>query len=230
MTKRIVVQGEFHTSPSDARELIADNPDAEVLFIEGRSDTIDITDRTVGYAFFLLGYLQIRLLYTTVSWLQQKRGTEFDIESEANDAGLDSYCDIDLELDECYHESAGGARKLAFGVSLCTLIAGALFPVWNGFISTPLPTSTGLILFAVAPFLYFYAVIAVILHQENVRDTAMAKSVVQHTRDGQYDSVLLLVGDSHVSGIESYLNGAGWDVTAHRSQHRLMRLNRWIFE
>jgi len=230
MTNRIVVQGEFHTSPSDARELIADNPDAEVLFIEGRSNTIDITDRTVGYAFFLLGYLQIRLLYATVSWLQQKRGTEFDIESEAHDAGLDSYSDIDLELDECYHESVGSPRKLAFGVSLCILIAGALFPVWNGFISTPLPTSIGLILFAVTPFLYFYAVIAVILRRENVRDTVIAKSVVQHTRDGQYDSVLLLVGDSHVPGIGSYLNDVGWNVTAHRSQHRLMRLSRWIFE
>jgi len=230
MTKRIVVQGEFHTSPSDARELIADNSDAEVLLIEGRSDTIDISDRTVGYTFFLLGYLQIRLLYTTISWLQQKRGTEFDIESEAHDAGLDSYSDIDLELDECYHKSAGVARKLGFGVSLGVLIAGALFPVWNSFILASLPTSTGLILFVVAPFLYFYAVIAIILHQENVRDTAMAKSVVQHAPDGQYDSVLLLVGDSHVPGIESYLEDVGWDVTAHRSQHRLMRLNRWIFE
>jgi hypothetical protein len=230
MTKRIVVQGEFHTSPSDARELIADNPDAEVLLIEGRSDTIDISDRTVGYTFFLLGYLQIRLLYTTVSWLRQKRGTEFDIESEAHDAGLDSYSDIDLELDECYHKSAGVTRKFAFGVSLAILVAGALFPVWDGFIPVFSPTSMGLILFAVAPFVYFYAVIAVILAQENVRDTTMAKSVVQHTRDAQYDSVLLLVGDSHVPGIESYLEDVGWDVTAHRSQHKFLRLNRWIFE
>lgn len=230
MAKRIVVQGEFHTSPSDARELIANNSEAEILYIEDRSDTIDISDRSVGYTFFLLGYLQIRLLYTTVSWLQQKRGTEFDIESEAHDAGINSYSNIDLELEECYHKSAGIARKLAFGVSLGILITGALFPVWNSSVLTSLPTSTGLILFAVAPFLYFYAIIAVILPQKNVRDTAMAKSVVQHARDARYDSVLLLVGDSHVPGIESYLDDVGWDVTAHRSQHRLMRLNRWIFE
>jgi len=239
MTKQAVVQGEYHTNPDDAKRLLRNAEDAEILYVEGRSDTIQLESKTFRYAFFLIGYFLLELLYASNSLVEKSRGKGFDIREEAEKMGLDTNSEIDLELHEIFDKSEGALRFASFVVSVLTFLLGVFLTllnqqtVWLLFVYDGLEIAItygfiGMIICISSPFVYLSSIIILILPLENIRDKKLASSVTEHATQNGFDNVAVLIGDSHVPGVKEELENNDWLVTTHRSQALSSRLWRTV--
>lgn len=113
MGKHAVVRGEVHISDTDRQALFdRDLSNYEAVYMEGRSDTIQLHKNTSRYFLFLLGYFTLDLGYSLVRPLQSKFGSdEYNVKKVARSKGLDFDGEIDLEIHQIY-DSYGDTYKM----------------------------------------------------------------------------------------------------------------------
>ena len=231
MTRKAIVQGEMHASPSDGKNLLRrDTSTANALFIEGRSATILLDSYTHGYILFLLGYLTLELIYLTSDWLREfVPGGGWDVREEAECRGLAIEDEIDAELHEIWTLAEGKIRWILYFLAV-TAVAFALL---NPFIGSPalgvIPVGlTSVIIACLAPLGYSAGIVILALAREGIRDDIMSKSILETADEEGYEDILVLCGQAHAEGIEQELENAGWDVERIDSTHPLSTAGSWI--
>lgn len=231
MTRKAVVQGEFHASPRDAKNLLdRDTSTADALFIEGRSATIQLDSYTHGYVLFLIGYLTLELIYLTSRWLYSLvPGGEWDVREEATNRGLVIEDEIDAELHEVWSLAEGKTRRRLYYLA----VAAIAYAVLNPFIASPsfgiIPVGfTSVIIACLVPLGFSAGVVILSLAREGIRDGIMSESIIETTAAEDYEKILILCGQAHAEGIEEKLEDEGWDVERHDSTHPLTTAGSWI--
>jgi len=230
VTRKAVVQGEFHASPRDARNLLnRDTSTADVLFVEGRSASIKLDSYTHGYVLFILGYLTLELVYLTSGWLRGLvPGGGWDVKEEATKRGLVIEDEIDAELHEIWSLAEGKTRSRLYTVSIMAFS----FALLNPFIGSPIfgiPVGfTSVIIACLVPLGFSAGVVILSLGRDGVRDDIMAESILETADEEGYEEILVLCGQAHAEGIEMELKEAGWDVECNDSTHPLTTAGRWI--
>lgn len=226
MTPRAFIQGENHASQSDARRLYEHcTAETDALFVEGRSNTIQLEHHTMGYIIFLIGYLTLEILYRAIELLGNylpNRG-EWSIKTAARGDGLAVNDEIDAELHEIW-ASLADWESLLLRVGAFAFI---LLAVMHGINESPSILVPERLLPALmvtgTPFLYTCATVFA-LGDSGVRDEVMAQAIIEQSTEQNYDEVLVLCGDKHVTGIKQHLESEGWDVEDKRSSYRLLGL------
>ncbi|MFC6865011.1 hypothetical protein ACFQGE_16295 [Halomicroarcula sp. GCM10025817] len=232
MTKKAIVQGEIHIAQKDSRNLFdRKTEETEVLFVEGRSQTIQLDHSSVGYVLFLIGYLTLELLYQTFNLLDELLPSRnlWDIQDEAERQGLDVHSEIDAELHEMWAWIEGTGEKMLYIVAVI-FVSYAI-----GLVIIDLPTFLipnklmPAIVIAGTPFVYS-ACAVFLIGDDSKRDEIMSRSIVEYSRQEGYSEVLVLCGDKHAAGISDRLEDRGWKVDMERSSHPLARFTRFVTE
>jgi hypothetical protein len=230
MEKSSTVQGENHTNPRDAKRLLDDADQAEALYIEGRSNEDVISYWPPLYVLFLMGALFTLRFYRIISELREHTSTNYSVGQEANRQGLEVYSEIDLTYPELHKKTPLLARYGSFLMTVLVFIVG--LALLSGQIGDPFPLIPkevfGVLLLVATPFVYLAIIIEVVLPRSGVRNQCMAESINKHAEKEGFNSVLVLVGDSHVPGIATHLRELGWSVTTQRSTDSTMRFWRKV--
>ena len=230
MGKHAVVRGEVHVSDTDRQALFdRDLSDYEAVYMEGRSNTIQLHENTSSYYLFLLGYFTLDLGYSLVSPLQSKLGSdEYNVKKEAIDRGLEFEDEIDLEIHQIYN-SYGDKYKMwlpyfsIFPFTFTVFLSLFIDTISISYVSVTIPTWFFTIVFAVlTPFIFM----SVLMEISNVsdRDDRMANKIDKKSTEQDHDRLLVLVGDKHVEPVSDRLEEGGWDINRERSEHWLSRL------
>ncbi|KAB1198117.1 MULTISPECIES: hypothetical protein [Haloferax] len=231
MTLEAVVQGEFHASPRDAKNLLErDTSTADALFVEGRSATIQLDSYTHGYVLFLLGYLTLELIYLTSDWVYGLiPGCGWDAREEAERRDLVIEDEIDAELHEVWYLAQGETRRRLYYLA----VAAVAYALLNPFIGSPvfgmIPVGLSSVIIAcLTPLGFSAGVVILAVGGEGIRDDIMSESILETAEDKGYEEILVLCGQGHVEGIEQELEDAGWDVERNDSTHPLTSAGIWI--
>lgn len=231
MTRKAIIQGEVHVAQRDYLSLLdRRTPDTEVLFIEGRSDQIELRYASVGYVLFLLGYLTMETVYQLsglVNRVLPSRET-LDTEDGTNLRGLEVDSEIDAELHEMWGLTTTRRRGLMY-LALLTMLGFSafhtiVFPqaaiVPDSLLSTVVAAGTPLLYTALGIFG---------LGNDGQRDQIMAEAINERSAHEDHTEVLVLCGDRHVPGIGERLRSMGWEVDDQRSSHPLARVARRLW-
>lgn len=234
MGKHAVVRGEFHISDTDRQALFdRDLSDYEAVYMEGRSNTIQLHENTSSYYLFLLGYFTLDLGYSLVRPLQSKLGSdEYNVKKEAIDRGLEFEDEIDLEIHQIYDSYDTKYKKWLPHTSILPVIFTGLYSLFIETISViclsiTIPSWFLTVIFAVlTPFIFM----SMLMETSSVsdRDERMASQIESKSTDQGHDRILVLVGDKHVNPVSDELEEAGWDVEPERSEHWIPRLSRLL--
>jgi hypothetical protein len=232
MGKHAVVRGEVHTSDTDRQALFdRDLSDYEAVYMEGRSDTIQLHKKTSSYNLFLLGYFTLDLGYSLVRPLQSRFGSdEYNVKKEARNRGLKFENEIDLEIHQIYDSYDSKYKKLLPYFSILPLMMTGLYAFYQDTISifcTPVAIPSWLlsVVFAIfTPFIFMSMLMRI--NNGSDRDERMANQIESKSAEQGHDSILVLVGDKHVDPISDELDEHGWDVEPERSEHWLSQLSR----
>lgn len=230
MPNKAIIQGEFHASPRDSKNLLdRDTSTTDALFVEGRSATIQFDSYTHGYVLFLIGYLSLEIIYLTSDWLYSFLPSGgWDVEEEATERGLLIEDEIDAELHEVWKLARGTTRRRLYYVALMVLS----YALVNPFIGTStfgIPVGfTSVVIACIAPLGYSAGVVILSLGREGTRDGIMSNSILEIANEEEYDEILVLCGQAHAEGIEEDLEDAGWEVERYDSTHPLTTIGSWI--
>lgn len=230
MTPKAIVQGEIHTAQRDQQNLYDQRTEeTDALFIEGRSDSIELEHKSAGYLIFLLGYVSLELFYLLTRSLGKTLPTtsEWSIRKAAKGEGWPIHTDIDAELHEMWEMTD---REIRWVLYVVAAIMGAIALVQAIFDMSVLIFPDSLfpaVVIVLIPFVYSgFAV--VLLGGDEQRDEIMSESIKRETEGQDYSEVLILCGDSHVEGITERLEESGWEVVPKRSTHPIAKVSRAI--
>jgi len=214
MTRKAVVQGEFHASARDSKRLLdSATPRTEVVFVEGRSDTIQFRYHSVGYVLFLIGYLSMEIFYQTNDWLRRLLpGSKWDLNEEATSRGLVVEDEIDAELDQVWHLADGLIRRILYVLTLLLVSYLLLNSVLGGLVPGNLTKFTAVFMAWGIPFVFSGGVITLAVARKGKRDEIMSKSIIETAEQEDYEDMLILCGQLHAEGIHERLQEEGWDV------------------
>ena len=241
MSKKAIIQGEFHISPTDRKSLMnRQTSQFQALYCEGRDEKISPHHQHNRYNLFVIGILTLYLIYGTVNYIYSNipLNTGYDIESHAKQAGLDFDDRIDLEIHEIFDSfdtqtvnlvliSLSGLLLLmvAYSIQVDT-IPRINLDIVEIVIHIPIRFIT--LIFAILfPFLYSSLLISYAYSGD--REEKMVRSISKKCDEQGHDSVLILVGDSHVEPVGEKLAKNGWEVEKNRSNNIFAQINR-IFE
>lgn len=232
MGKHAVVRGEVHVSKADRVDLFnRDLSSTKALYMEGRSDAIQLSKKTNSYFLFLIGYFTLELLYVSTARIQALLPTKgYDVEQEADKLDIAFEDEIDLEIHEIYESYNQRLRRwlptILTGLFCLTLIGAfinetiSFFGISTGIPYWITPVSMGIL----TPFAY--SGLLMILDGDHDRDEEMAGAINSLTETRNHDHILVLVGDKHVTPVSDHLEDYGWNVTREPSIHWLARLRR----
>lgn len=226
---KAVIRGDFHASKRDSRALFDRDHDAyDVLYIEGRGDTIDTEGPGAPFYLFLMGAFSFRLLYSLVDWVYQYLPGGINIRDRAESVGWEVESNIDADLREMFEETDEViAQRLL--VLTVTLAVFAFVTAATGASSFGIPAGvTSTLLVLLLPSGYFGVLLSIGSDDPYYRDKQMVDSVVGHSESADANSVILFVGDRHVPVLADLLEEAGWDVFPERSTHPIARLYRIV--
>lgn len=214
--KKAVIHGETHETRKD-REAILDHNLNEfgAIFVEHREESFEWGYSPL-YLFFVIGYfIHTRVLNRIVDlagsmmgkikfWSnsQQLEYNNFDYKLRNSEAEFEDSIDADIER---FYKMLGRDRYIALIFPLVV----ALLPIYLN------NQYYGLILI---PFLYF-ASSAILVNSRGKRDRFMANKIAERSEKENYETILVICGDSHVEGIKEELKDKGWKIETHRSQH-----------
>lgn len=230
MTGKAVVHGDFHASTKDSKNLLdRDTTTIDALVLEGRSDSIQLNEHSVGYFLWLIGYFSLELIYVTSDWARRiLPGNGWDAREEAKSRDLVVEDEIDAELHEVWSLAKGPTRRRLYYLSLML----AAFVLINPFLGAPvfgIPEEfTSVLLAWLIPLGYSAGVVILALARDGVRDDIMSESIVELSETKGYDEILVLCGQAHVAGISDRLEEEGWDVERKDSVHLLSTAGSWI--
>lgn len=223
--KRAIIQGENHLNPKDAKRLLEDSDQAEILYVEGRNNEDVFSYWPPSYLLYFVGTLLISLFYRSASLIKENTNIFFDEKREARRRGLEVYSDIDLTLKEMYDEVSTRARYRYLSVT--TVYSFYPVALLLNYIENPIPSIpmelVGLFFLLTVPFVYFALIICRVLPRSDIRNQKMAESITEQTEKRGYDSVLVLVGDAHVPVVASHLRDLGWAVNDRQSSDSTMK-------
>lgn len=225
MRRKAIIQGEFHASNKDAKELLdRDTTESDAIFIEGRGDEIHL-ESSASYYLWLIGYLSLELIYTTSRWIRKTLFNDrWEVKQKAESRGLAVEDEIDAELNDVWALADGTTRHRLYYLALLLMLFALIWP----FFGEPLfgiPSGvTSVVLTWLIPIGYSAGVIIFCLAADGVRDEIMANSITEISRDEDYQEVLVLCGQEHVEGISKQLEKEGWDVRSCDSKHPLSEL------
>jgi len=214
MTREAVIQGEFHATTKDSKNLLdSATSTTEVVFLEGRSDTILLDESSVGYVLFLIGYLSMEILYKTLDWIRRHLpGEHWDIRKEATSRGMDVEDEIDAELHQTWYLADGLIRKLLYLISMLLVIYLLTNSVWGGAVPGELTKITAVFMAWSIPFVFSAAILLLAIFAKGKRDEIMSESIIDAAEQEDYEDMLILCGQLHAKGIHDRLQEEGWDV------------------
>lgn len=232
MGNKAIVRGEIHWSSSDAKRLLdRDLDDFEILFIEGRSNKLDLEHNTIPFLTFLIGLLMAYTLHRLVSQIKELTPLLFDfnLKREAKEADLAICTNIDLPINEMYSKASKNSIKVYFyllivlvlGLTLLSIGVPAVDLFYGASISNHLITLPAWYPFAaviIAPFAFFILMIYRSISYD--RDLQMAKSINKDASKYEDPNVLVLVGDLHCNPVADELEKMGWDTKPEPSIYR----------
>ena len=222
MRRKAIVQGEFHVSNKDAKELLdRDTTASDAIFIEGRGDDVHL-ERSASYFLWLIGYLSLEIIYATSRWIRLTLFRDrWDVREEAASRGLEVEDEIDAELNDVWTLAEGTARSRLYYLVLLLMLFTLVWPFF-GESTFGIPVGvTSVILAWLIPLGYSAGVVIVCLGVDGVRDEIMANSITEISEKEDYREVLILCGQEHVEGISSLLEEQGWNVDQYDSVHPL---------
>jgi hypothetical protein len=224
MGKHAVVRGEVHISNIDRQAMFNRNlNEYEAVYMEGRSDTIQLHKNTSCYYLFLLGYFTLDLGYSLVRPLQSRFGSEeYNVKKEAKDRGLEFDGEIDLEIHEIY-ESCNPAIRKWLPVVIILIFFCALISAFLGNKKDVYWFSLLLVALFI-PFLYLG--VSTSVSGDKDREKEMVDNIETKTNSREQNKILILVGDSHVNPISDALEEKGWNVVREYSEHPYPKLKR----
>jgi len=214
MAREAIIQGEFHASTKDSKKLLGSaTATTEVVFVEGRGDTIQLNESSVGYVLFLIGYLSLEIFYQTSNWVRKfLPGERWDVRREATSRGMDVHDEIDAELHQTWQLANGPIRKFLYLTTLLLVI----YLLSNSVLGTLVPgelTNFTAVLFAwFLPVGFSASVVLLALARKGKRDDLMAESIIETAEREDYEDMIILCGQFHVEGICERLQQEGWDV------------------
>lgn len=211
MIRKAIIQGDLHVSRRDSRALLDQHTaETDALFVEGRSDTIQLETHAMGYLLFLIGFLIIQSLYrmSDVIYESIPGGGEWTIEDDARDEyGLEVYDEIDAELNELWGWVGKGEQVVLY---ILTTIFGVFvirYSVIGGLFHGPVT------IFIVVTFPLIFSALVILRPKRNERrEKTMVDSIIDASESEDYEEVLILCGDIHVSSISEKLREEGWEV------------------
>ncbi len=225
-----IVQGENHINPKDFERLLDDANQAEAIYAEGRDNEDAFAYWPPSYLLFWVGSLFVTFICSFDSLVGTITRRETNKKQKAHDRDLDVYPNIDLSLREMYEEVSTPARYgcLILAMIYLTFPVGFLYVIFSNPPVSLFAMVVGLFFVIVTPFVYLVPIITIVLPRSDIRNQRMAESITEHAEENGYDSVLVLIGDSHVPHVASHLRDAGWDVTERQSSDPTMRAWRKI--
>lgn len=228
---KAVIRGDWHASKHDSRALFnREQNEIDVLYIEGRSDIIDIEDRGAPYVLFLIGYFSLELLYSFVSWAYRHLPGDIDIHERAESMGWRVEDEIDVEIHDMFDETAESTTWRLFVLEV-TLVGFAFMWAAAGEPSFGIPPGVlSSFLLLLLPFGYFGFLLLLGIDTPHYRDKEMADYIITDAEASDAQSVLVFVGDQHVSKIADILEEEGWNVSRERSSHPISRFSRFVWK
>ncbi|MFB6187200.1 MAG: hypothetical protein ABEI86_10085 [Halobacteriaceae archaeon] len=216
---KAIVQGELHTSKSDKDNLLSTiTDDVDAVFQEGREDHVGKEGWSLGYFLFVSGTL-------CVFWLISVFARGPTLEEQVD---VPFHADIDWPLPDIY-EKVPNFVKFISGIIGGTVTAVGLYvPI---FAIPPFESLAIYTTVAMKPILVMGGVLifsgGLILYEVRLmggRDERMAKSIEMTCQDQGYETVAVLCGEAHRSGIAEELRRRGWEVETHASSSRFSSL------
>lgn len=240
MSKKAVVQGEWHIFATDRKSLMdRDTEQYQALYCEGRSGTITPHPLRIRYNLYVIGILTLKICYLFVGYLYSKipvsSGYEIGKEARCEDLYFDDT--IDLETREIFDSYSLRTVNLTLGILLTTFVLQFLYTfiadtfsigvpgIFTVTTSIPIWILT-LLLGMFLPFVYSSLLIS--YANTGARDEKMANTITERCNERDHDSVLVLVGDKHVCPLTEELEKHGWEVDPHRSNSLPARIHQHL--
>lgn len=181
MSRSAIIQGENHLNRGDLERLLEETEQADVLYIEGRTDDDLISFWPPEYILFVCGALTIYLWYYIETKFRKITRREFNPEEEALERGLDTNSEIDVEVYEMFERVSVRDRILPLAVTSLLLSTG-VYSVQGSTFRKIIPW----ILLIAVPFTYFSFMLVSVLPKD-FRDQSMAKSVAEHATQNDHE-------------------------------------------
>lgn len=217
---KAIIQGEGHIVKKDREDLLDRvSEDTDGVFIEGREDNISLSRIASGYAFFLAGMV---IYFGFIRSLRNIR--MHPLQEKLEEMGIPFHDEIDKEIPDIYSEFPGWANVPMAAVFLLTFVY--LFQrqtppvVQFGSFTTSTTALVGFILILLSPIAYFSTVIQLESLLVEGRDTTMANSIMDVSKDEGWETVVISCGQEHVDPIQRILEDNGWTVKPYEGNYR----------